>query len=89
MPVGVIYTTIVIVILLHAHYPFVHLSYHTLTLFKLVYFAVDHDELVLDVATVYLRVHLLVAQILVRQAALDSVLLPIPLEIDEAVLHYV
>ena len=61
MPVRIVHAALIIVVLLHAHYSFVHLSYHTLALLELVYFAVDHYELIFDMATVYLRIHLLVA----------------------------
>lgn len=87
MPIRVIHPTIIIVLLINSHYSFIHLTHHTLTLFELIYSIVDHNELIFYMTAVNLRVHFLIAKVLVWQATLQPILLPIFLEIYESILH--
>ena len=57
---------IVIVFLVYAHYTFVYLPHHTLSLLKLINIALDHYELVFNVSALNLRVKFLLAQITIR-----------------------
>ena len=60
MLVGVVNSSVIIVVLIDTHYSFVHLTDHTLALFELINFTIYHYELVFYVPTGYLRVHLLI-----------------------------